>query len=231
MISTDFLWPRERCLLPGTVWAQRGEGTGPGGEQKTGSHQDPTSRAAVIRMSWTPTLGCHAGPSPEVASYAYNERCRHPRFTGEETDSLRLCHRGVMPGQEVAGLCESEVHVFSTGSPCLPGCHDNSVTYRPCLCCSLFIDGQTEAWRAQETQAHMDGYVVDAGLAPGPVFILSTTHEISHPYLDTPPPPSLGSRSVTRRGYEGVPWVGMRNRWEAWLLEGSRRVKLQSVRR
>ena len=26
-----------------------------------------------------------------------------------------------------------------------------------------------------------------------------------------------------------MPWIGTRNRWEAWLLEGSRMVRLQKV--
>lgn len=70
----------------------------------------------------------------------------------------------------------------------------------------------------------MIGEMVDVELTPGPVFILSTFS-----YIPECPPPSLGSGGVTRRGDEvGLPWVGIRSRWEAWLLK-SRRAKSQEV--
>lgn len=45
-------------------------------------------------------------------------------------------------GQEVAGLCESEVHVLFMGPPASLDCHDNLVMQRPCLCCSFLRMGK-----------------------------------------------------------------------------------------
>lgn len=47
----------------------------------------------------------------------------------------------VMLDQEMAGLCESEVHVLSTGHSAPLGLHENPVMYRTCLCCSHFMGG------------------------------------------------------------------------------------------